>query len=1114
MLRSVYLLRCTACVNTYRKFIKTLCTESFQSRTLKYFKSTSELQKPLQYTSELSDECFDSLFPRAQKTLETVYSDFKKVQNTNDEVLRNAILDDIDSKCFSIVHVLKPYQIFDLLYNFHQVYSNRIQITYFYEKAISNLVEAVENRTLNDKEIIQLLFYMSFNKEMAQCYIGDIRPHLTDIKKLSLFEKCVVADCFIKVNVKFTPSESEEFEKIIEDQFEALKKEPHLLIIACKALTLISTKEVLTFKKLTNAIVYAEEPWNFKILVNMLSLYSRALLFEPRVIDILVKEGIEALKEDLKCNTFQLELYDISKFIRSLSILSLTLSSKDKIVFKTIVEKRYEEYKKIKNLSLFVGDLLCLHVLQCWSKKVLLNSFRDYVFEPIYHNRYLWKIETRLKLLITQINLEMKIKTPKSLNRPIVTKVTPSMNVIELEEICKQLINDKIVDSVNIECPIEALFIPGVTLRIKDMVYHVDILDNVSCLKNTNVPHGYMNLKLRLLHRLQIRYILIQENLLKKPQKVLQTITDKINYSQAPTFRHILPKFMQEYDSMTRKIISMLKIIQLLFIKNTFISKPLTCHYSIRFGYKPSLQYKILNYFQNIDDARKVSEQCAVSAQLQKEINKNNFSQEKFQFIHQQINYLSNGCKIRQEIVNEIDHKCLKLIDSLTYSEIFMLLSLLLKIFTYNTLTKTQFYETSMDILFQLLECELLSHQEIIQLLFFISLKKDKAKSYIEYLKLFLPDIKYMDLIEKCITAEAFYKSSVKLNQSQCRVLEDLLSEKSQELISNSILLVPLCKVIRLSKPTSQLNLTNLSNVILSQIKPFNITTTVHILSLYAEALLNEPVVTARLIRDCMQTIAQNRRNLRLKDLDRFLWSISHLGFSIERDEKLMLLKVIEKRLEELKNKENVGLLVNSLLSLHILECWSPKILENCFTESVFEPIFYDKFHWKIRSRLHLLIQQISIEMDLDIPVILKKQIQVTYTVPEEVNFVAKILNILIEKNIVEGILIHCPVKGLQIPGISLVTETWYIHYGFSAFIFLLTVNIIINLSFSLYHIDLLNNSTCLRNTSIPHGLMQLKLRLLTYLKFHHILIPGDLVTTNSDKILSIVQEQVYENKI
>lgn len=366
-------------------------------------------------------------------------------------------------------------------------------------------------------------------------------------------------------------------------------------------------------------------------------------------------------------------------------------------------------------------------------------------------------------------------------------------------------------------------------------------------------------------------------------------------------------------------------LVQLSHIKKLSISEGFIRRYVIKSGHENPFRGHIMNYFEKINVSRATLDQYEVSTQVRKTATQNDSNSETFQSIYQQINYLAHQ-NYDQNFINTIDVKCLSLINSLTHSQILRLLSLLLKNLSATELINTQFYNVSMDMLFQALEYELLNRQDLVQLSFFISLRKDKARSYMIYLKPFLSDIQDLDLVEKCIIAEAFYKSSVKLDQSQSRALEVVLSGMPQELISNSHLLVPLCKAIRLSKPTSQLDLTNLSNAILNMKQPFNIMAAIHILSLYSEALVHEPDAVARLVKDCMQIMENNISSLRLKDVDRFLWSISHLGYHLDKDKKQLLMRIMEERLQELKMKKNVGFLVNSLLSLHILECWNPGV--------------------------------------------------------------------------------------------------------------------------------------------------------------------------------------------
>lgn len=88
-------------------------------------------------------------------------------------------------------------------------------------------------------------------------------------------------------------------------------------------------------------------------------------------------------------------------------------------------------------------------------------------------------------------------------------------------------------------------------------------------------------------------------------------------------------------------------------------------------------------------------------------------------------------------------------------------------------------------------------------------------------------------------------------------------------------------------------------------------------------------------------------------------------------------------------------------------------------------PVFYAKFHWKIRSRLQLLISQILIEMKLVVPENLKKQIKISYNPSKCINSVAEIVSSssLVEKGIIKHVFVECPISTLQIPGVTFITE-------------------------------------------------------------------------------------------
>ena len=98
-------------------------------------------------------------------------------------------------------------------------------------------------------------------------------------------------------------------------------------------------------------------------------------------------------------------------------------------------------------------------------------------------------------------------------------------------------------------------------------------------------------------------------------------------------------------------------------------------------------------------------------------------------------------------------------------------------------------------------------------------------------------------------------------------------------------------------------------------------------------------------------------------------------------------------------------------------------MINYCFNKHIFEPIFFEKYHWKVRSRLQLLINQINLEINIPIPQTLKRQIPIEFTPSKHVQLVADIGKGLVSKGMFKSAILECPVRNLQIPGVTLTTE-------------------------------------------------------------------------------------------
>lgn len=346
---------------------------------------------------------------------------------------------------------------------------------------------------------------------------------------------------------------------------------------------------------------------------------------------------------------------------------------------------------------------------------------------------------------------------------------------------------------------------------------------------------------------------------------------------------------------------------------------------------KQTFQNQILEYFEYVLKKQRTYQQFVISTKVRENIPEVKNINHKLKIIYEDVNCLSNLSYYqilkKKILIDDIDSRCLTIVNFLNYTDIFNLLNIILKVIP-RKLTNFQFYHKSVKILLEAAENNLLDNHEKVQLLFLISLMKEKGVKYVKFLKEHLPKLEEVPLIEKSIIAQAFYQSSLKLKKEESRLLEKIIEEECENIVNNQLVLVSFCKAIRISGPSNELTLINLSNALDKSYQLLSFSSLVHILCLYAQALIFDENLINKTVSHLIKIIENDcqAQKLRLKDIDRLLWSISYLGFVLSSEHKEILKKYIEHRLEDYKTRENLGIFVNSILSLHMLQCWSLKV--------------------------------------------------------------------------------------------------------------------------------------------------------------------------------------------
>ncbi|XP_046824305.1 uncharacterized protein LOC124426547 [Vespa crabro] len=427
--------------------------------------------------------------------------------------------------------------------------------------------------------------------------------------------------------------------------------------------------------------------------------------------------------------------------------------------------------------------------------------------------------------------------------------------------------------------------------------------------------------------------------------------------------------------------------------------------------------------------------------------------------------------------INDIDIKFCNLLEVMSYCDIFKLLLFLSKTVSYKII-ELNFYIKCIELLREGISNNIFNKDEIMLCLYFFGLRKDKAVKDIQMTWKYV-EFEKLSLLEKCIASETLFKCGIKLMQKHIEHVEKLIESEATFLINNLNLLVPLCKVVRHAGATKNFFPSNLNKEIINHNHKYHIISAVHILKLYSHMYLLEPTVLKRLVTDIIDNISSINKTIKdesnfhkkqiykSKYIDGFLWSICILNYKLTDAQLLEVKNYVNNTQSVIFNEPKE--LLRILLSLWILGYQAEFMIEECIKRNIFVEAHNNKF-WKIRTSLCLLLHTIQTESpNIKLPNDLFTEVYVAMKIQKSLKTICTIVNGLSEQMKLQNIIINSPAKGIYIAGVS------FDHSTLGSF-----------------HIDVLNDITCLRNSKIPHGLMNLKLRLIKQLGYQSILIDED----------------------
>ncbi|CAH0552133.1 unnamed protein product [Brassicogethes aeneus] len=429
----------------------------------------------------------------------------------------------------------------------------------------------------------------------------------------------------------------------------------------------------------------------------------------------------------------------------------------------------------------------------------------------------------------------------------------------------------------------------------------------------------------------------------------------------------------------------------------------------------------------------------------------------------------------KQNLFQLINKECTKRIHSMNNQEICNLLHSFVKVFP-SQIAKTEFYNASMDILFQ--NVNSLGKNELVQLIFFAGLQKKTKRSQIILkgsLRCLDPYLDELDVHQLCIICNSFFKTSTKLSPKVLNLTKKFISN-NLEVLKDPALFVAFIKVLRQNKDQTEELLTNISCAIFfnKTLQLYSFTAICHILALYSDFLYYDEKLFEHFVRLGLDQISNepkkikaydNMDTVRNKDINRFIWSLANVNYqNLTQDHiETIIVKKIFQRIDKGDFLGSPDLLIEMLLSLWILNYRSYDMLSYVLTQT--NIIKIRESASPVKQRLNLLLSCIYLEdpklfqnLNLDPSMFTTYKADLQIKKRQDLQRVFNCLNLIAKTHEINRFELVSQVPHLNIVGIA----------GYKKKIY------------KMLHVEVLDDHTSVKNTdSLPIGLMELKLRLL-----------------------------------
>ncbi|VVC41822.1 Hypothetical protein CINCED_3A015484 [Cinara cedri] len=332
------------------------------------------------------------------------------------------------------------------------------------------------------------------------------------------------------------------------------------------------------------------------------------------------------------------------------------------------------------------------------------------------------------------------------------------------------------------------------------------------------------------------------------------------------------------------------------------------------------------------------------------------------------LNKFSFGCS--KPFHYKIDQELLNRINDMSINQILVLMDTCLS--EKNKLsTKSVSFKKCLDLMDELwFRRPDLTASQTIQLLYYVSIYKKKAKPTVEFgLQKLMNEINYLKQSsdeELSVLALTTFKSNAKVYDKMLRIFAYRLEKNLSKLIQNPMHFVSLIKPLKKAKYHDQILLTKLTTTFSNNINKAShgVISSVHLLTYLADANYGDVIFLQQLIDsigNCM--IKDNLKNYRIKDVSNYLFSVSYLGLTPKDPNVGKIINDFMNQLFYTKEKcqSQSKLLIGMCLSMWMLDYKPIQLMKFMFSEISIAALRMPNAH-KLHNRLDLLLTCASIE--------------------------------------------------------------------------------------------------------------------------------------------------------